>query len=76
MAKKLISVWLALTILLCSSISIFAEETVTGTFFFREIRINGTQIWNYELNRPFFPYNGVTYVPMSEGVQGAMGLQC
>ena len=76
MAKKLISVWLALTILLCSSISIFAEETVTGTFFFREIRINGTQIWNYELNRPFFLYNGVTYVPMSEGVQGAMGLQC
>ncbi len=76
MAKKLISVWLVLTILLCSSISIFAEETVMGTFFFRDIRINGTQIWNYELNRPFFLHDGVTYVPMSEGIQGAMGLQC
>jgi len=76
MAKKLISVWLALTILLCSSISIFAEETVTGNFFFRDIRINGTRIWNYELNRPFFLYNGVTYLPISEGIQGAMGLQC
>ena len=76
MGKKLISVWLVLTILLCSSISIFAEETVTGTFFFRDIRINGTQIWNYELNRPFFLYDGVTYVPMSDGIQKAMGLQC
>ncbi len=76
MIKKLISVWLVLTILLCSSISIFAEETVTGTFFFRDIRINGTQIWNYELNRPFFLYDGVTYVPMSDGIQKAMGLQC
>ena len=76
MGKKLISVWLVLTILLCSSISIFAEETVTGTFFFRDIRINGTQIWNYELNRPFFLYDGVTYVPMSDGIQKVMGLQC
>ena len=76
MGKKLISVWLVLTILLCSSISIFAEETVTGTFFFRDIRINGTQIWNYELNRPFFLHDGVTYIPMSDGVQNAMGLQC
>lgn len=76
MVKKLISVWLVLTILLCSSISIFAEETVTGTFFFRDIRINGTQIWNYELNRPFFLYDGVTYVPMSDGIQKVMGLQC
>ena len=76
MVKKLISVWLVLTILLCSSISIFAEETVTGTFFFRDIRINGTQIWNYELNRPFFLHDGVTYVPMSDGIQKAMGLQC
>ncbi|MBR2001210.1 MAG: transglycosylase SLT domain-containing protein [Firmicutes bacterium] len=76
MGKKLISVWLVLTILLCSSISIFAEETVTGTFFFRDIRINGTQIWNYELNRPFFLHDGVTYVPMSDGIQKAMGLQC
>lgn len=76
MGKKLISVWLVLTILLCSSISIFAEETVTGTFFFRDIRINGTQIWNYELNRPFFLHDGVTYVPMSDGIQKAIGLQC
>ena len=76
MAKKLISVWLSLTILLCSSISIFAEETVTGTFFFRDISINGTRIWNYELNRPFFLHKGVTYIPMTKGIQGAMGLQC
>lgn len=76
MAKKLISVWLALTILLCSSISIFAEETVTGHFFFRDIRINGTRIRNYELNRPFFLYKGTTYLPMSEGIQAVMGLQC
>ena len=76
MAKKLISVWLVLTILLCSSISIFAEETVTGTFFLRDIRINGTQLRNYELNQPFFLHDGVTYVPMSKGIQDAMGLQC
>ena len=53
MTKKLISVWLSLTILLFSSISIYAEETVTGSFFFRDIRINGTQILNS--NNPRLP---------------------
>ncbi|MDF2657198.1 MAG: hypothetical protein K0R19_3672, partial [Bacillota bacterium] len=33
MAKKLVSVWLSLTVLLFSSISIYAEENVQGDFF-------------------------------------------
>ncbi len=76
MTKKLISVWLSLTILLFPSISIYAEETVTGSFFFRDIRINGTQILNYELNNPLFLYDSTTYIPLSTGLQGALGLQC
>lgn len=76
MAKKLLSVWLSLTILLISSISIYAEETVTGTFFFRDIRINGTQILNYELNHPLFLYDSTTYIPLSPGLQATLGLRC
>lgn len=74
-AKKLLSVWLSLSILLFSSISIYAGETVQGQFFLKNISINGTQIFNYELNNPLFTYKGATYVPMSGSLNKALGLQ-
>lgn len=75
MAKKLISVWLSLTILLFSSISIYAGETVKGQFFLKNISINGTQIFNYELNNPLFTYKGATYVPLNGGLDKALGIK-
>jgi hypothetical protein len=65
MAKKLISVWLSLTIVLFSSISIYAEENVQGDFFNKEVVINGGQIVNYNLQYPFFLYKDTTYIPLS-----------
>ena len=37
MAKKLLSVWLSLTILIFSSISIYADEVIQGDFFLKNI---------------------------------------
>lgn len=75
MAKKLVSVWLSLTILLFSSISIYAGDTVRGQFFLKNISINGTQIFNYELNNPLFTYKGATYVPLACGMKKALGIE-
>lgn len=65
MAKKLISVWLSLTILLFSSISIYAEENVQGDFFTKNIVINGEEIVNNQLQFPFFIYKDTTYLPLT-----------
>jgi len=65
MAKKLISVWLALTIVLFSSISIYADQNVQGDFFFRDVIVNGERIVNYNLQYPFITYNDTTYLPLS-----------
>ena len=66
MAKKLISVWLSLTVLVLSTITIFAEENVEGQFLNRNIDINGNRIENYYLEDPFFLYQGHAYVPLTE----------
>lgn len=74
MAKKLVSVWLSLTILLFSSISIYAEEYVQGDFFIKKIVINGETIDNNNLQFPFFLYKDSTYVPLTPEMAQIMGL--
>ncbi len=71
MAKKLISMWLALTIILFSTVTIFAEENVEGQFLNRNIDINGNRIVNYYLEKPFVLYGGLSYVPLT-GEMGEM----
>jgi hypothetical protein len=75
MAKKLISVWLSLTILLFSSISIYAEENVQGDFFIKKIVINGETIDNNHLQFPFFLYKDTTYFPLTPEMGEILGLQ-
>lgn len=75
MAKKLLIVWLSMTIVFFSSISIYAEDNVTGEFFLRNIVINGETIENYQLDNPFFSYKNSTYVPLTEEVGNIMGFQ-
>ena len=65
MAKKLISVWLSLTIVFFSSISIYADEYVQGDFFNKEVVVNGSRIVNYNLQYPFFLYKDTTYFPLT-----------
>lgn len=73
MAKKLISVWLALTIVLFSSISIYADQNVQGDFFFRDVVVNGERIVNYNLQYPFITYNNTTYLPLSTDLGNIFG---
>ncbi|MFV0517335.1 MAG: lytic transglycosylase domain-containing protein [Aminipila sp.] len=75
MAKKLISVWLSLTIVLFSSISIYAEEYVQGDFFNKEVVINGSKIVNYNLQYPFFLYKDTTYIPLSSDMGKICGFE-
>jgi hypothetical protein len=73
MAKKLISVWLSLTVLLFSTITIYAEDDVLGQFLNRNIDINGNRIANYYLDDPFFLYQGATYFPLTEELGEILG---
>ncbi|HVI40965.1 MAG TPA: lytic transglycosylase domain-containing protein [Anaerovoracaceae bacterium] len=75
MAKKLISVWLSLTILLFSSISIYADENVQGDFFNKNIVINGETIVNNHLQFPFFLYKDATYFPLTPEMGEILGLK-
>jgi fumarate reductase subunit C len=75
MAKKLISVWLSLTILIFSSISIYAEENVKGDFLTRIIVINGEVINNNYLQYPFFIYKDATYFPLTPEIREILGIK-
>lgn len=75
MAKKLLSVWLSMTIVFFSSISIYAEDYVQGDFFIKNIVINGENIINYQLEDSFFSYKNSTYIPMTEEIGKIMGFQ-
>ncbi len=75
MAKKLVSVWLSLTVLLFSSISIYAEEIVQGDFFTKNIVVNGETIDNNHLQFPFFLYMDSTYVPLTPEMSEILGVK-
>ncbi len=75
MAKKLISVWLSLTVLLFSSISIYAEENVQGDFFIKNIVVNGETIDNNQLQFPFFLYKDTTYFPLTPEMGEIFGVK-
>jgi len=75
MAKKLLSVWLSLTILLFSSISIYADENVQGDFFVKKIVVNGETIDNNHLQFPFFLYKDTTYFPLTPEMGEILGLK-
>ncbi len=73
MEKKLISVWLSLTILIFSSISIYAGEVIQGDFFLKNIVINGENIVNYELSDPVIMFRDRIYIPCSSEMESIMG---
>ena len=75
MAKKLISVWLSLTILIFSTISIYAGEVIQGEFFLKNIVINGENIVNYKLSNPVLFYDDRVYVPMDTEMGRILGFE-
>src|SRR5665648_321092 len=81
MAKKLISVGLALTIMLFSSISIYADQNVQnvqnvqGDFFIRDVVVNCESFVNYNLQYPFITYNNRTYISLSKDLGKIFGFE-
>ena len=75
MAKKLISVWLSLTILIFSSISIYAGEVIQGEFFLKNIVINGENIVNYKLSNPVLFHENRVYIPMDTEMGSILGFE-
>lgn len=73
MAKKLFTVWLSLTILLFSSISICAEETVQAEYFNKNIVVNGVNILNYQSDNPFILHKNLTYFPLNAEMGRILG---
>ena len=65
MAKKLLIVWLSLTIVFFSPISIFADEDVRGNFFSKNVIINGEKIVNYNLQYSLFIFRDTLYIPLT-----------
>ena len=75
MSKKLFIVWLTLTILLFSSISIYADEQVPGKFFTKNVVVNGERVNNYNLQCPFAVYNDTTYIPLTKELCEMYGVE-
>lgn len=76
MAKRLITVWLTLTILLFSSVSIYAyadTDSVQADYFLKDFTVNGENIVNYKLSDPVVMRNGYIYVPMDETMGQVLG---
>ena len=77
MVKRLITVWLSITMLLFSTISIYAyagSVTVQGTYLLKDFVINGQNILNYKLNDPVVAYNDYIYVPLDEPMGDLLGI--
>lgn len=74
MARRLISVWLSLALLLLfSPTSIYANDIVKGEFLNRNIDINGVRIHNYYLEDSFYLYQNRTYIPMNKEMGDVLG---
>ena len=75
-AKPLIRVWLlTLTIVLFSSISIYAYDNVQGDFFIKNIIVNEERIVNHNLQYSFILYNDTMYLPLTPEIREIFGVQ-
>lgn len=82
MVKRLITVWLSLTMLLFSSVSIYAyadstdstNTSVCGEYLLSDIVIDGQNILNYKLIDPIVAYNNYIYIPMDENIGNLLGI--
>jgi hypothetical protein len=50
-------------------------EQVSGKFFLKDIVVNGEDIVNYNLQYPFFLYEGVTYFPLTADMKEIFGFE-
>lgn len=74
-ANKLIFVWLMLTVLLLTPITVSAEQNITGDFFNKNININGEIISNYQLQYSFVVYKNSMYMPINDDMGKIFGFE-
>ncbi|MEG1930454.1 MAG: lytic transglycosylase domain-containing protein [Anaerovorax sp.] len=74
-AKKLIFVWLMLTVLLLTPITVSAEQNITGDFFNKNLNMNGEILSNYELQYSFVMCNDAMYMPLSKDICKIVGVE-
>jgi hypothetical protein len=60
-------------VLVLSSAAVYAGDRADGSFFLKNIVVNGEEIVNYNLQYPFFLYNDVTYLPLTADIQEIFG---
>jgi hypothetical protein len=59
--------------LVLTAAAVYAGDKADGSFFLKNIVVNGEEIVNYNLQYPFFLYDDVTYLPLTEDIQGILG---
>jgi hypothetical protein len=62
-------------VLALSSAAVYAGDRADGSFFLKNIVVNGEEIVNYNLQYPFFMYKDVTYLPLTADIQDIFGFR-
>jgi hypothetical protein len=60
-------------VLVLSSAAAYAGDSANGSFFLKNIVVNGEEIVNYNLQYPFFLYGDATYLPLTADMQEIFG---
>jgi hypothetical protein len=70
---RIVAAWITVAILVLSSAAVYAGDKVDGSFFMKNIVVNGEEIVNYNLQYPFFLHEDVTYLPLTADMQSIFG---
>ena len=70
---RIAAAWITVAVLVLSSAAVYAGDKVDGTFFMKNIVVNGEEIVNYNLQYPFFMHEDVTYLPLTADMQNIFG---
>jgi hypothetical protein len=73
--SKAMTAWITLIMIVLSTVSVCAGDAARGSFFVRDIIVNGEDIVNYNLQYPFFLYEGVTYFPLTDDMKDIFGFE-
>ncbi|MDR2355344.1 MAG: lytic transglycosylase domain-containing protein [Clostridiales Family XIII bacterium] len=71
--QRITAAWIVAVLLVLSSAAVYAGDKAEGSFFLKNIVVNGEEIVNYNLQYPFFLYNDVTYLPLTADIQEIFG---
>jgi hypothetical protein len=70
---RILTAWFVVAVLVLSSAAVYAGDRADGSFFLKNIVVNGEEIVNYNLQYPFFLYEDVTYLPLTADIQEIFG---